>query len=345
MLRLPDFNYVRPTSLKEAVRMLAEFGGTAMAVAGGTDVYAKMKRGQFTPPHLVSLKTLPELRGINADDEEGILIGAGETLTTVSRNRAIDKLFPAITQAAHSVSTPQLRNMGTIGGNVCVDTRCNYYDQTFFWRQAVGFCMKKDGDICLVAPGSSKCVAVFSSDTAPVFCSLGAIAVLHGPEGVRRVRFDDFYRNDGINFLGKRPDEVMRAILIPRESFGWRNTYLKLRRRDSFDFPVLGVAAAMNLARDGTCIAARVVLTAVASCPQSVDSATKLLEGKKPNQELIEAVADAAVKASHPLDNTDMTYWYRKRMTRAFVAKALASLCGVTLKVDAHQLPSPPQQG
>jgi len=154
MLRLPDFTYIRPKSLKEAGRLLAELGPEAMAVAGGTDLYPKMKRGQFTPRYLVSLRFLPELRGIRPGSKEGMWIGAGETLTTVAKNPAVNKRFPALAHAAGSVSTPALRNMGTIGGNVFVDTRCNYYDQTFFWRQAAGFCMKKDGDICLVAPKS-----------------------------------------------------------------------------------------------------------------------------------------------------------------------------------------------
>jgi 4-hydroxybenzoyl-CoA reductase subunit beta len=345
MLRLPDFNYVRPASLGEAVRVLAELGGAAMAVAGGTDVYPKMKRGQFTPAHLVSLRALPELKGLDPDREEGMWIGAGETLSRVARDRTVEKLFPALACAAHSVSTPQLRSMGTIGGNVLVDTRCNYYDQTFFWRNAAGFCMKKDGDICLVAPASAKCLAVFSSDTAPVLCSLGAIAVLEGPQGERRVSFDELYRDDGIDFVKRRSDEVLKGILVPRRVFGWRNTYLKLRRRGSFDFPVLGVAAAMDFARDGTCVGARVVLTAVSSAPQSITAASRMLEGKKVTPDLIEAVANAAVGVSHPLDNADMSYWYRKRMTRVFVAKALAALSGVAVRVDRDQprSPSPPR--
>lgn len=336
MLRLPDFDYVRPASVGEASRMLADRGGNAMAVAGGTDVYAKMKRGQFTPACLVSLRGLAELKGMDAEHPEGMWIGAGETLTRIARHAKARQLFPALATAAHSVSTPQLRNLGTIGGNVFVDTRCNYYDQTFFWRQAVGFCMKKDGEKCLVAPGSPRCVAVFSSDTAPVLMSLGAIAVLDGIAGERRVPFGELYENDGMNFVRRRPEEILRAILIPRSTFGWRNTYLKLRRRGSFDFPVLGVAAAMDFAPDGVCVGARVALTAVASAPLLVSAAPKLLEGKKASPELIEQVADAAAKISHPLDNADMAYRYRKRMSRVFVAKALAALSGVSLTLDGH---------
>ena len=328
MLRLPDFTYIRPKSLKEAGRRLAELGPEAMAVAGGTDLYPKMKRGQFTPRYLVSLRFLPELRGIRPRTKDGMWIGAGETLTQVSQNSAVNKLFPALAHAAGSVSTPQLRNTGTIGGNVFVDTRCNYYDQTFFWRAAAGFCMKKDGDICLVAPKSKSCLAVFSSDTAPVFCSLGAIALLAGPDGLRKLPFDQIYQDDGMHFVTKRSDELLRGILIPRAAFGHRNVYLKLRRRGAFDFPVLGVAAAMQLNKEGICLSAKVVLTAVSSAPVVVDAAPQMLVGKKVARDAIEAVAEAAAKVSHPVDNADMDYWYRKKMTRVYVARALASLSG-----------------
>jgi 4-hydroxybenzoyl-CoA reductase subunit beta len=328
MLRLPEFNYIRPRSLKEAVRVLGDMGPEAMAVAGGTDVYPKMKRGQFTPRHLVSLKSLRELKGIRRS-KDGLWIGAGESLTAVSIHRLIAKHFPALSHAAESVSTPQLRNMGTIGGNVLVDTRCNYYDQTFFWRQAVGFCMKKDGQICLVAPGSAKCLAISSSDTAPVLMSLGAEAVLVSKQGERRIALAELYHDDGINFLGKAGDEVLKGLLIPEDAFRLRNVYLKLRRRGSFDFPILGVAATMAIDEAGECRQARVVLTAVASAPKLIAEATILLLGKKVTGELIDTVADATAKNAHPLDNADLDYWYRKRMAKVYTQRALAQLAGL----------------
>ncbi|MFQ5850920.1 MAG: FAD binding domain-containing protein [Candidatus Binatia bacterium] len=330
MLRLPEFIYVKPKSLKEAVRALSDLGPDCMAVAGGTDVYPKMKRGQFTPRYLVSLRFLPELRGIRRRGQEGMWIGAGETLTAVSRHPDMKEHLPALADAAGSVSTAQLRNMGTIGGNLFVDTRCNYYDQTFFWRQAVGFCLKKDGRICLVAPKSKVCLAVFSSDTAPVLCSLGAMANLVGRHGRRTVSLDQLYRDDGIDFLTKRSDEVLQGIMIPRAAFGYRNIYLKLRRRGSFDFPVLGVAAAMAFNDEGICLSAKIVLTAVSSAPKVVEAAGHLLVGKKVTRDAIESSAEAAAKESHPVDNADMDYWYRKRMTRTYVAKALSSISGQT---------------
>jgi 4-hydroxybenzoyl-CoA reductase subunit beta len=266
-----------------------------MLVAGGTDVYPKMKRGQFTPRNLISLRTLRELRGIRQNND-GLWIGAGESLTTVSQHRLIAKHLPALAHAAESVSTPQLRNMGTVGGNVLVDTRCNYYDQTFFWRQAAGFCMKKDGDICLVAPGSAKCLAIASSDTAPVLVSLGAEAIVVSNQGERRVKLEDLYRDDGIDYSAKAQDEVLKGLLIPRESLKWQNVYLKLRRRGSFDFPILGVAATMEANESGECRHASVVLTAVASAPKVITEAARLLQGQKITSALIDAVADAAAK-------------------------------------------------
>ena len=330
MLRLPEFKYIQPRSLKQAVKAAADLGADAMLVAGGTDVYPKMKRGQFTPRNLVSLSGVRELKGIR-ETTDGLWIGAGESLTAVSGHELVRKNFPALAYAAESVSTPQLRNMGTIGGNVLVDTRCNYYDQTFFWRQAVGFCMKKDGDICLVAPGSAKCLAIASSDTAPVLVGLEAEAILAGPDGERRAQLEDLYRDDGIEYSAKRRDEVLRALFIPARSVGRRNVYLKLRRRGSFDFPILGVAATMDIDDRGECRHASVVLTAVASAPKVVREATALLQGKKVTAGLIDAVAEIAAKAAHPLDNADLDYWYRKRMAKVYTQRALEQVTGLEL--------------
>jgi 4-hydroxybenzoyl-CoA reductase subunit beta len=328
MLRLPDFTYIRPRTLAQAAEALRELGPDAMAVAGGTDVYPKMKRGQFTPRYLVSLGKVEEHRGIRREEGRGLWVGAGETLSAVANHERVRAAFPALSTAAGLVSTLQLRNAGTIGGNLFVDTRCNYYDQSFFWRQAVGFCLKKDGDICLVAPGSRVCLAICSSDTAPVLSSLGAEAVLVGAGGSREVPLDSLYRDDGIDYLAKQPDELLQGVWIPEEAFGWRNVYLKLRRRGSFDFPVLGVAAALRIDASGTCEGAKIVLTAVASAPKVVADAPGVLCGRPVDEGAIDEAAELAMRVSHPLDNADMDYWYRKRMTRVYVTRALRQLAG-----------------
>lgn len=326
MLRFPDFKYLRPKTLRQAARLLADLGPEAMPVAGGTDVYPKMKRGQFTPRYLVSLRAIKEHRGIRLKRKEGLWIGAGETLSNVAGHEVVRKYLPALADAAGLVSTLQLRNVGTIGGNLFVDTRCNYYDQSFFWRHAVGFCLKKDGDICLVAPKSRICLAVFSSDTAPVLSSLGAEVVLVGSQGQRRVSIDEMYRNDGVHFLTKRNDELLQGLWIPSPSLALRNIYLKLRRRGSFDFPVLGVAAALDTDDSNRCRSAKIVLTAVGSAPRVVEEAGRLLRGQSLSPELIDEASERAVRVSHPLDNADMDYWYRKRMTRVYVKRALTQL-------------------
>jgi 4-hydroxybenzoyl-CoA reductase subunit beta len=189
--------------------------------------------------------------------------------------------------------------------------------------------MKKDGDICLVAPGSAKCLAIASSDTAPVLVSLGAEAILQNTQGERRVKLEDLYRDDGIDYSAKGRDEILKALLIPRDNLIRRNAYLKLRRRGSFDFPILGVAATMEANQEGECRHASVVLTAVASAPKVVVEASTLLQGKKVTKELIDTVADAAAKISRPLDNADLDYWYRKRMAKVFTQRALAQVAGL----------------
>ena len=327
MMRLPPFTYLAPLSVGEAVRMMADHGPEAMFVAGGTDLYPNMKRRQFEPKVLVGLRGIRELVGVRGEATTGLVIGAGTTLTDVSEHPAVREHVPALAVAAGLVSTPPLRNMGTIGGNVCVDPRCNYYNQSYQWRRAIGFCMKKDGDICLVAPGSPRCWAVSSTDTAPVLWSLGARARLVGVGGERVVPVASLFKDDGIDYLAKARDEVLTEILLPPVD-GLRCAYLKLRRRGSFDFPVLGVAVALSL-DGGRVKTAKIVLGAVASQPREAVEAGALLVGERLTPALIAEVAEVAARPSKPLDNTDLTHPYRKKMTKVFVARALRRLAGL----------------
>jgi 4-hydroxybenzoyl-CoA reductase subunit beta len=326
MMRLPPFTYLAPVSVGDAVKLIADHGPEAMLVAGGTDLYPNMKRRQFEPTVLVGLRGIRDIVGVSGSAGTGVGIGAGTTLTDVSDHPEIARHYPGLAAAAGVVSSPQVRNMGTLGGNVCVDTRCNYYNQSYEWRKAVNFCMKKDGEICLVAPGSSRCWAVSSSDTAPMLWSLGARVRLAGPKGERVIPISALYRDDGIQYLAKQPGEVLTAIELPPAD-GWRSTYLKLSRRGAFDFPILGVAVALRM--DGTTVTeAAITLGAVASQPRPAPAAAALLVGQRLTPELIDRVADAAAKPSKPLDNTDLTHPYRKKMTRVFVARALRALAG-----------------
>ena len=327
MIRLPPFTYGSATSLEQALRAMADAGPDAMLVAGGTDLDPNMKRRQFEPRTRGGLRAIPALRGVGGSARDGMTIGACTTLTAVATHAEVARAYPGLATAAGLVSSPQLRNMGTLGGNVCVDTRCNYYNQSYEWRKAIGFCMKKDGDICLVAPGSDRCWAVSSSDTAPVLWSLGARVRLAGPAGERTVPIADLYQDDGIQYLAKRAGEILTEILLPPAD-GWRSAYLKLRRRGSFDFPVLGVAVALRLEGD-VVREARIVLGAVASVPREAPKAAAALVGRRLTSETIEAAADAAAGPARPLDNTDLTHPDRKKVARVYVARALAHLAGL----------------
>src|SRR5579885_2517590 len=325
MLRLPPFRYLAPRNLEEATEMLAREGEQAMLVAGGTDLYPNMKRRQFTPPVLIGLRGIASLKGISGSPEQGLSIGAGTTLTTIAEHPVIQQHYAALAIAAGSVSTPQLRNAGTLGGNLLLDTRCNYYNQTEFWRQSIGYCMKKDGDVCLVAPGSPRCWAISSADTAPVLVSLGAQARLVSERGERVIPVRELFRDDGMAPYTRVWDELLAEILLPPAD-GWRSVYLKLRRRGSFDFPILGVAAALRLNGDGTVAEARLTLGAVASHPVEANDAASQLLHQPLSPELIDAVALAAAKRAKPLDNADLTINYRKQVTPVFVRRALKQL-------------------
>src|SRR5262245_9545533 len=214
MLRLPPFRYLAPRSVGEAVRLFADAGPDTMLVAGGTDLFPNMKRRQFEPRTLVGLRAVDELRGVRGSARDGLQIGAGTALTAVSADREVARHYAGVAMAAGLVSSPQLRAMGTIGGNVCVDTRCNYYNQTYQWRKAIGFCMKKDGEICLVAPGSPRCWAVSSSDTAPALWSLGARVRLIGASGGRVVPLSALVLGDGVACPSKALGQFVTGLLL-----------------------------------------------------------------------------------------------------------------------------------
>lgn len=329
MLRLPPFTYVPATSVKEAVRTLAEHGEDAMVVAGGTDLFPNMKRRQMEPGVVVGLRGITDLRRLRDEGGEGVTLGPLLTLAEVSDHPAVRKGYPAVAKAAGLVSTPPLRNMGTVGGNLCVDPRCNYYNMPHPWRKAVGFCMKKDGEICLVAPGSRRCWALNSSDLSPVSLAVEAELTLAGPAGERVVAAEDFYRDDGIDYLNKASDEILTSIRLPPAD-GLRSTYWKLRRRGSFDFPILGVAAAVRM-ENGRVESARLALGAVASRPLLVERASQILEGGRPTEEDVKAAAEEAFQLAQPMDNADGHFYWRKRMVRPYVTGALAEVLGLEL--------------
>ncbi len=320
MLRLPRFKYLRPKTAREAARMAADLGPHAMFVAGGTDLFPKLKRRQFEVDALIGLDFLSH--AIHRGEDETV-VDAGVTLAAASADLDLRSGYPGYAEAAGLVSSPPLRNAGTIGGNLCVDTRCNYYDMTYEWRKAAGFCIKKDGDICLVAPSSPRCWAVSSSDTAPMAIALGALVTLAGPEGERELPVAALYRDDGIDYLAKQPAEVVTSLRLPAAG-GTRTAYVKLRRRGSIDFPIAGAAVALRL--DGSTVTScRIVLSAVASHPLEADEASEFMVGKQGDEESVRAAAEIAGRPAKPLDNADLSHFWRKRMVRVVVEQALRS--------------------
>src|ERR671926_642542 len=276
MMRLPKFEYHTPQNIAEAVKIIGDAGPEGQFVAGGTDLYPNMKRRQQMPKTVISVMRLAELNQITGDGAQGVRIGASVTLTDICEHPIINRDYPVVAKAARTISTPLLRNMGTIGGNLLLDTRCNYYDQNYEWRKGINFCLKKDGDVCWVAPGRPKCWAVQSSDLVPLMVAIGARLKLVSTLGERLVEARGFYNDDGIDYLRKRPDELLAEIQLPPAA-GWRAVYKKLRRRGAFDFPVLGVAARVDAEDGGEVEAARVVLGGIAPAPLEVEAAARAL--------------------------------------------------------------------
>ncbi|HKP45614.1 MAG TPA: FAD binding domain-containing protein [Pyrinomonadaceae bacterium] len=333
MMRLPKFEYRVPQTIAEAVKIMAGVGPTAQFVAGGTDLYPNMKRRQQTPKTVISVMRLQAMNQISGDGPNGLRIGAAVTLTDICEHPVINRDYPVIAQAAKTISTPILRNMGTIGGNLLLDTRCNYYDQNYEWRKGINFCLKKDGDVCWVAPGSRKCWAVQSSDLVPVMVAIGAKFRLVSTLGERMIDAAGFYNDDGIDYLKKRPDELLVDIHLPPTN-GWRASYQKLRRRGAFDFPVLGVAAWVQLdagnGATGSVKDARVVLGGIAPAPMSISEATAAMIGHAFDEDHIQAAAEAAYIKARPLDNTDFVMNWRKQMARQYTLKALREVANLS---------------
>ncbi len=320
MMRAGPFRYYGATSARDAAAALAGEGPDAALIAGGTDLVPNMKRRQQTPRVLVSIRRADDLRGVTQNGE--LAIGAATTLSDLLR--AVPDEHRALIRAADQVATPLVRNAATIGGNLCLDTRCNYYDQSHEWRSAIGFCKKTGGETCWVATSSPRCWAIASSDLAPALIALDARVTLQTATSQRDIALEELYADDGIEFLTKRRDEVLTAIRVP--SNGTRSTYWKLRRRGSFDFPVLGVAAAVRFAKD-VVDDARVVIGAVASRPLLVVEASALT-GRRLTDDVIEEFAESAATHAKPLDNTDFDMNWRKSVARAFLAGVLRELRG-----------------
>jgi 4-hydroxybenzoyl-CoA reductase subunit beta len=327
MLRLPKFELRQPTRLSEAIALLQEAGPTSMIVAGGTDLVPNMKHELFTPELLVSLSEIRELRGVRLESDGGLAIGAMTSLADVAASELVRKLAPALAQACALVAGPQLRTMGTLGGNVMLDTRCRWYNQTYFWRSALGYCLKKDGTVCHVVEGGRNCVAAASNDSAPALMTLGALLDIEGPEGRRSVPIDSFWSSDGIFNKRIAHGEILAQIRVPPTPPGHRGAYGKLRDRGSIDFPLLGVAVRIDASDAGLVEHADVVVTALAAQPKRLANVAATLRGLALDSREFESaaqdVAEAARKQCKPLANVPGDEQYRREMVPVYVRRTL----------------------
>ncbi len=338
-MSLPEFKLLRPRTVEEAVGLLARHGESLHVLAGGTDLIPSMRQRLFEPQFVLDIGGIRELRGIHEKPDAAVEIGALTTLTAIETSQFIRRNYSVLYQAATTVASPLLRNMGTIGGNICLDTRCLWYNQSLLWRKSCGFCIKKDGDLCHVAPGGTKCWAVFSGDTPPARLCLGAEVEIAGPNGARRIPLKDFYTNVGDARMNMARNELLTRVFLPQATAGYRGAYRKLRIRGSIDYPLAGVAVVLKMG-NGTSAGtsslngfpiddARVAITAVNPAPLLVRGASQALIGKSMNEELAAEVGELAVRMARPLTTSALTPEYRREIIKVFARRAvLAAAAG-----------------
>lgn len=327
MLRLPKFEVKNPTTVEQAVALMHEIDGEARFLAGGTDLNPNMKHKLFEPERVVALNGIEELYGVEAAEDGSVRIGAMTTLTAVAEHPELQDAFAALSQAARLVSGPQLRNMGTLGGNVMLDTRCQWYNQTYFWRKSLGWCMKKDGTKCHVVEGGSKCVAAASNDTAPALMTLGAELEFANAEGRHRMPIADFWQADGIWNKKVPHTDLLVAIHLPAPAAGTRGAYGKLRDRGSIDFPLFGIAVRLDCDGDGVIVDAALCAVALQARPWPLKKAAAMLTGTKPGEdsfaEAVEQVAALAAKQCRPMPNIPGDHDYRHAMVPVYTRRTL----------------------
>jgi 4-hydroxybenzoyl-CoA reductase subunit beta len=322
-LSLPSFKLLRPQSIEDAVGYLAKHSGEIQIIAGGTDLLPSMKQRLFTPKYLLDIRGIDELRGIRSIPGHGAEIGALVTLTAIEDSEFIRRQYPVLHRAVSTVASPILRNMGTIGGNVCLDTRCLWYNQSLTWRQSCGFCIKKDGDLCHVAPGGKKCWAAFSSDSPAALLCLEAELEIANSDGLRRLPIADFYTNIGDARMELAANEMLTRVFLPERMAGYSGMYQKLRLRGSIDYPLAGVAAAIKKNNQGLIQDARVAITGVNPAPLLVHEARHALAGKPLNEHAATVVGELAARVARPLTTSLLTPEYRREMIRVFAKRAV----------------------
>jgi 4-hydroxybenzoyl-CoA reductase subunit beta len=326
-LSLPDFKLLHPHSIGEAVSHLDKYAGDIRVLAGGTDLIPSMRQKLFEPQYVLDLRGVAALRGIKLQADGSVEIGALTSMRGIERSGFLREHFPVLSEAAATVASPTLRNMGTIGGNICLDTRCLWYNQSLTWRKGCGFCVKKDGDLCHVAPGGTKCWAAFSGDTPPALLCLNTEIEIASANGTRRIPLKDFYTGLGDNYRRLAANELVTRIFLPASNAGYNGVYRKLRVRGSIDYPLAGVAVALKRA-NGHIEDARVGITAVNPAPMLIPGISELLVGKALDTALAEEASDLAARTCKPLTTSALTPEYRREMIRVFTKRAVLAAAG-----------------
>jgi 4-hydroxybenzoyl-CoA reductase beta subunit len=330
MLRLPQFEVESPDTIEGVVAALQRRPG-ARLIAGGTDILPNLKHFLDTPPALVSLARVTALRGVVRDDAAGVLrIGAGVTLTHLAEHTEARSLFPSLAEAAGGVASPVIRNMGTLGGNVNLDTRCRYVNQSEFWRGAIGGgCLKSEGNVCHVVPKGRNCVAAMSSDNVPVLIGLDATIVLVGPEGRRELPLEEYYHADGIAHTLALPGEVTVELRVPLPRGPRRTKYVKWAVRKAIDYPLLSVALRFDLAADGPhaeVTGVRVVAGVLGAKPRVVTRLDEVLGKKLSDPAVARIVSEATHAQCKPLENVPYEAAYRREMLRVYTRRAVEAM-------------------
>ncbi len=320
MLTLPAFEYHAPTSIAQALALLAQHGTGAKLIAGGTDLVPNMKHRLFTPEHVIGLKEIAALNEIR-EDADSLTVGSMVTVADLGRDERVGRLFPSLKTALGQIAGPQLREMGTLGGNLCLDTRCVYYNQTHFWRKSLGYCLKKDGTVCHVVKSGKNCVAAASNDGAPVLMTLDATVKLASARGERVLKLDDFYVADGIVNTVIAQDELLVEVKIPKPIGKVVAGYLKLRIRAAIDFPALCVAVAAKLDEAEKIKDVKMVISALAARPHPVKRLDAFI-GRPLDEVTIAELSQVAHKQCHPLTNINVDPAWRREMIAVFVRRA-----------------------
>jgi 4-hydroxybenzoyl-CoA reductase subunit beta len=322
-MALPQFKLLRPRNVEDAVGFLHRYEKDGVQIcAGGTDIIPSMKQKLFTPAYLMDIRAIDDLQRIRVVSGLGVEIGALVTLSAIEDSGFIASHYSVLREAVMTVASPLLRNMGTIGGNICLDTRCLWYNQSLQWRKSCGFCIKKDGDLCHVAPGGKFCWAAFSADSPAALLCLNAEIEIASPAGSRRISLADFYTNVGDDRIKLAKNELLTRVFLPEAMADMVGVYKKLRIRGSIDYPLAGVAVALR--KKGKLIEdARVAITGVNPAPHLVKDALHALIGKEINDVAAAAVGELAARIAKPLTTSLLTPEYRREMIRVYAKRAV----------------------